>query len=89
MGTLPARGNAKKEMAEFSGNHWATEGLIPQDLWLANQMEKVASTRKVLDFAASLRISPAIPAGRIRKEKRNYRIFKDLIGSKTVRRLFS
>jgi len=77
------------DACEKDADRWATEGLIPQDLWIAHHMEEAASTRKVRDFAASLRISPAIPAGRIRKEKRDYKIFSNLIGSKTVRRLFS
>ena len=52
-------------------------------------MEGLPTTRKVLAFAANLRISPAIPAGRIRKEKGDYKIFSGLIGNKKVRKLFN
>jgi HTH-type transcriptional regulator/antitoxin HigA len=72
---------------ERDADRWATEALIPHELWHAADMERNPSTRKIVDFAASLRISPAIPAGRIRKEKRNYRIFSGLVGYKKVRTL--
>jgi HTH-type transcriptional regulator/antitoxin HigA len=80
---------AEIDACEKEANHWATEGLIPRDLWNANHMEEAPSTCKVIAFASRLRISPAIPACRIRKEKGNYKIFRDLIGNKTVCRLFS
>ena len=74
---------------EKDADEWAAESLIPQGLWSAAKMEGLPTTRKVLTFAANLRISPAIPAGRIRKEKGDYKIFSGLIGNKKVRKLFN
>lgn len=74
---------------EKDADRWAEEGLMPRDLWRATKIAKSPTSRDVLQFAARLRISPAIPAGRIRKEKGDYRIFSDLVGNKTVRRLFA
>jgi HTH-type transcriptional regulator/antitoxin HigA len=80
---------AEIDTYEKDADSWATEGLIPRDLWRAAKMEATPTTRKVLAFAANLRINPAIPAGRIRKEKGDYKVFSGLIGNKKVRKLFS
>ena len=74
---------------EKDADQWATEGLIPHKLWLAAKMEAIPTARKIIAFAANLRINPAIPAGRIRKEKGDYKIFSGLIGNKKVRKLFN
>jgi HTH-type transcriptional regulator/antitoxin HigA len=74
---------------ESDADQWATEALIPSDVWRAADLCRRPSSRKVLELAARLRISPAIPAGRIRKETKNYRVFSDLVGAKHVRRLFA
>lgn len=79
---------AEVDTYEKDADSWATEGLIPRDLWRAAKMEGTPTTRKVLAFAANMRISPAIPAGRIRKEKMDYKVFNGLIGNKKVRKLF-
>lgn len=72
---------------ERDADRWATEALIPSELWHAANMERNPSIRKIIEFASSLRISPAIPAGRIRNEKRNYKIFSGLVGYRKVRKL--
>lgn len=77
------------DTCEKDADHWAADGLIPQNLWLAAKMEETPTTRKILAFAANIRISPAIPAGRIRKETGNFKIFSGLIGNKKVRKLFA
>ncbi|MCX5915299.1 MAG: ImmA/IrrE family metallo-endopeptidase [Deltaproteobacteria bacterium] len=79
---------AEVDTYEKDADQWAAEGLIPRDLWRAAKMEGTPTTRKVLAFAANLRVSPAIPAGRIRKEKGDYKVFSGLIGNKKVRKLF-
>jgi HTH-type transcriptional regulator/antitoxin HigA len=62
--------------------------LLPAKQWKASGLQSHAPAEKVCDFAAALRISPAIPAGRIRFERNSYMILKDLVGSGKVRRLF-
>lgn len=78
---------AEADTYEREADKWASEALIPSELWHAADMERKPSTSKVLEFAARLRINPAIPAGRIRKEKRDYRIFAGLVGYNEVRKL--
>ncbi|CAG0962300.1 ImmA/IrrE family metallo-endopeptidase [Geobacter sp.] len=74
---------------EVDADRWATEALIPSEAWHAADMGRKPSARNVLSFATSLRINPAIPAGRVRKETRNYKVFKDLVGYNKVRKLFT
>ena len=45
-------------------------------------MDGLPITRKVLAFAVNLRINPAIPAGRIRKEKGDYKVFSKQVREK-------
>jgi HTH-type transcriptional regulator/antitoxin HigA len=80
---------AEIDTYEKDADRWATEGLIPHKLWLAAKIEATPTASKILAFAANLRISPAIPAGRIRKEKGDYKVFSGLIGNKKIRKLFS
>lgn len=78
---------ADVDAVESATDRWATEALIPSEIWQTADMGQRTSLSKVMDFAAGLRISPAIPAGRIRRESRNYRIFSKLVGYKQVRKL--
>jgi len=81
--------NTETNTYEGAADSWATEALIPSEIWHATDISREPTTRKVLDFAASLRINPAIPAGRIRREMKNYRIFVPLVGYKKVRKLIA
>lgn len=72
---------------ESEADNWASEGLIPSEVWQAADMGRKPSARKVVEFATRYRINPAIPAGRIRREKRDYKIFANLVGYNEVRKL--
>jgi HTH-type transcriptional regulator/antitoxin HigA len=80
---------AELDYCEEEADRWASEVLIPANRWDRADMDRNLSVRKILDFAADIRINPAIPAGRIRKERNDYRIFSRLVGSGTVRKLFA
>lgn len=76
------------DTCEGDADRWASDALIPPDVWHAASLGSRPSTRNILNLATSLRINPAIPAGRIRKETGNYRIFGDLIGRNKVGKLY-
>jgi HTH-type transcriptional regulator/antitoxin HigA len=59
--------------------------LIPSKQWTESRLAKKHTPEAVRTFAEKLRICPSIPAGRIRFEKNDYRILKDLVGSGKVR----
>ena len=72
--------NKKKHTIFEAGNHH-------------KKSRKKNTTKKsppgaVLAFAQSLRISPAIPAGRVRYECKSYTVFKPLIGTGKLRPMF-
>ncbi len=73
---------------EGEADLWATEALIPAKKWDASGLSQHATVEAVLGFAKKHRVHPAIPAGRIRRERRNYKLFNRLVGSGQVRELF-
>ena len=66
----------------------AMEVLIPEAIWrdVAGTMEWSRGTAEML--AEQLEIHPALVAGRMRFEAKNYRILNRLVGHRHVRRLF-
>lgn len=79
---------SKKDKCEKEADKLASEALIPEAEWKAAKLTKKSPPGAVLAFAQSLRISPAIPAGRVRYESKSYTVFKPLIGSGKLRPMF-
>jgi HTH-type transcriptional regulator/antitoxin HigA len=73
---------------ERDADNWATEGLISADSWRNADLGRTPSEGKILSFARRYRIHPSIPAGRIRREKRNYKLFSKLVGNRLARKHF-
>ncbi len=73
---------------EGEADQWATEALIPGEIWETSGLSQHPTTKNILGFAAKHRLHPAIPAGRIRRERKNYKLFSKLVGSGQVRELF-
>jgi HTH-type transcriptional regulator/antitoxin HigA len=72
---------------EKEADAFAANALIPDAKWQASKLTPKSNPFDVYTFAATLRISPAIPAGRIQFEAHNYKLFPTLIGAGKVRRL--
>ncbi len=77
-----------KDKCEKDADKLASEALIPATAWKATRLTKKSQSASVVAFAEKLRISPAIPAGRIRFETKDYAVFKQLIGTGKVRAMF-
>jgi len=73
---------------ERDADSWATEGLISADSWRNADLGRTPSEGTILSFARRHRIHPSIPAGRIRREKRNYKLFSKLVGNRLARKHF-
>lgn len=73
--------------AEAEADAFAKDGLIPRDTWLRSDARRLGSESSVVGLAKQLGIHPAIVAGRIRYERREFRIFPDLVGVGGVRDL--
>ena len=72
---------------EVQANAFTRDGLIPPKFW-KNFGKSLVETRDesvIKDAAERLSVSPAIIAGRVRWEMRDYTRFTDLVGNKKVR----
>jgi HTH-type transcriptional regulator / antitoxin HigA len=74
---------------EREADRIAANAMIPETEWKTFRQQGLPSRDDIVHFAASLRVHPAIVAGRIRKETKNYRLFSGLIGNRKVRALFA
>ncbi len=73
---------------ESEADEFAADSLIPAKVWQGAAVRHDRRPGAVRAFAASLRVHPAIVAGRIRREQRNYRILSRFVGQGSVRPLF-
>ncbi|MDQ8198193.1 ImmA/IrrE family metallo-endopeptidase [Pelagicoccus enzymogenes] len=76
------------DRCEKEADTLAANALIPQREWKKARLTSKSSPASVVAFAEKLRISPSIPAGRLRYESGDYTKFKQLVGQKKVRCLF-
>jgi HTH-type transcriptional regulator/antitoxin HigA len=80
---VPAR---HEDRRENEADEWANEGLIPQDEWETSGLQSHATYAAIIGFSQRLGVHPAIVAGRIRHQSRNYRAFAPLLGTGEVRK---
>lgn len=73
----------EKEADEFAGS-----ALIPDELWKLSPARISRAPEPIEAFARQLGIHPAIVFGRVRKERKNYKIFSDRVGNGGIRPLF-
>jgi HTH-type transcriptional regulator/antitoxin HigA len=73
---------------EAEANRLARDAFIPRTIWKRSDAFLRPSQETILALADKLHISPAIIAGRLRREKAGYRAFGSLVGNRQVRRLF-
>ena len=82
---LDAKGRSQKEA---QADRAALDNTIPEAKWKAFRRKRIPSRMDIEELATSLRLHPAIVAGRYRRETDDYRVFSDLVGSRRVRTLF-
>ena len=73
---------------EREADAFAGDILIPKIIWDEIPVSKMRAPNVVLDLAKRLGIHPAIVAGRVRYETKDFRILNKLVGHKQVRALF-
>ncbi|HWQ91292.1 MAG TPA: hypothetical protein VN673_06455 [Clostridia bacterium] len=79
--------DAKSDGTEAEADKFALDGLIPPTEWAKLRTSKITAIRIVKE-ARRLVVHPAVIAGRVRREKQDYRRFSRLVGQGEVRRLF-
>ena len=80
--------DGRQDPREREADAWAEEALIPNAAWAASDVPDRPTPMTVLDLAQTLRVHPAIVAGRVRHETGNYRLLSQLVGTGEVRRQF-
>lgn len=80
---LDASSDDKKEA---EANRLAKESFIPRAIWKRSDAYISPSKESIDALSRELKITPAIIAGRLRRESGNYRQFSDLIGQGEVRK---
>lgn len=76
---------AQEDPREAEADALAQESLIPKSIWESWGRRANPSILDVVALAQTLEISPAIVAGRIRKETNNYKRLTQLVGNGSVR----
>ncbi len=79
---------AEVNSVEGEADKWAGEALIPSDAWKAADLCRQPTLERVRSFAAAMRVNPVIPAGRVRRETGNYRLFGRFVAGQKVRYFF-
>ena len=87
--TLRAVNAGREDAREAQADEWAEEALIPRVVWEASAARDDPTPMTVMNLAQALQVHPAIVAGRIRYEQRNYRLLSQFVGTGEVRRQFN
>ena len=77
-----------RDPREAQADEWAEEALIPRKIWEKSVVRDRPTTMAVVNLANSLQIHPVIIAGKVRYERRNYRLLSQFVGTGEVRRQF-
>jgi HTH-type transcriptional regulator/antitoxin HigA len=79
----------RSDIKELQADEWAEEASIPRETWETCAVRQTPSPMAVVQFANALHVHPAIVAGRVRFEQKNFRMLSHFVGSGEVRRQFS
>lgn len=80
---------ARRDPKEDEADEWAEEALIPRAIWESSAARQNPSPHTVMELASAAEVHPAIVAGRVRHETRNYRLLSHFVGTGEVRRLLT
>jgi HTH-type transcriptional regulator/antitoxin HigA len=75
-----------EDIRENEADEWAEEALIPRDLWAKADLKSHATYSGIIAFSQRIGVHPAIVAGRVRYQTRNFRAFAPLLGTGEVRK---
>jgi HTH-type transcriptional regulator/antitoxin HigA len=83
--TLRDLEGAREDPMEVQADEWAEEALIPRAIWETSAVHQQPTPMTVIGLANALQIHPAIVAGRVRHERKNYRLLSQFVGTGEVR----
>lgn len=70
---------------EAEADAYAKDSLVARDIWLRSNARRRADDRSVRELASQLGIHPAIVAGRVRYERRDFQLLSGIVGEGSVR----
>ncbi len=79
---------AGKDGIEEEADSLAREAIVSRQLWSRSDASRLRTPAAILSLATQLRVHPALIAGRLRFETKNYYLFNNLVGHGQVRHLF-
>jgi HTH-type transcriptional regulator/antitoxin HigA len=85
---LRRRDEKTEDKIEKEADELAMEALIPEKYSRRENIDELATGKALNAMANKWKIHPAIIAGRIRYEKKNYRLLSKYVGANEVRKLF-
>lgn len=85
---LRERNHAPDDERENEADEWAQEALIPEVEWASHPVRRTPSAANVRALARKVGVNPAIVAGRVRFERKSYRLLSQIVGTNSVRPLF-
>jgi HTH-type transcriptional regulator / antitoxin HigA len=77
------------DVKESEADEWALDAAIPREIWESSSVRERPTPMAVVQFANKLRIHPAIVAGRVRFERKNFRMLSHFVGNGEIRRHFA
>ncbi len=77
-----------EDKREQEANDFAQNALIPEEVWNRSFVRFTSDVSEVKRFADTLGINPAIVAGRIRLERKDYSLFSSLVGRGKLKEVF-
>lgn len=81
---LRERNGDRDDERETEADEWAQEALIPSAIWDHHPARTAPTVSNVLSLARKANVHPAVVAGRIRHETKNYRLLSQFVGAKEV-----
>ena len=76
------------DQKEAEADKLAQNALIPEKIWEKAPVRRQSNVSNLKALSDKLKIDPAIIAGRIRREKKNYKLLSKFVGNRQIRRHF-
>ena len=86
--TLRETEGSRRNPKEAQADQWAEEALVPNAIWQTSEARRNPTPMAVVSLSRALQVHPAIVAGKIRHEQKNYRLLSHFVGTGDVRRQF-
>ncbi len=84
--TLRDMEGGRRDPKEAQADEWAEEALVPHEIWETSEARRNPTPMSVVNLSKALQVHPAIVAGKVRFEQRNYRLLSHFVGTGEVRR---